>query len=139
MVPLMVFEMEKGVKPAPGALTPRINSDSRAGMTQRHKFRKSMHRAAGPAIAVMVVLAMIGYIIFGPTGLYAWGDYGQSVEKQRVILSELTKKQTELQNRVNLLDRRRVDPDLAEEYVREKLGAYHPDEVIIPMEPDAKR
>jgi len=107
-------------------------------MTQRHKFRKSMHRAAGPAIAVMVVLAMIGYIIFGPTGLYAWGDYGQSVEKKRVVLSELAKKQSELQNRVNLLDRRRVDPDLAEEYVREKLGAYHPDEVIIPMESTAK-
>src|SRR3546814_2969810 len=101
-------------KPALDALTPRINSDSRAGMTQRHKFRKSMHRAAGPAIAVIVVLAMIGYIIFGPTGLYAWGDYGQSVEKKRVILSELTKKQNELQNRVNLLERGRVDPDLAE-------------------------
>ena len=94
-------------------------------MTQRHKFRKSMSRATGPAIAVMVVLAMIGYIIFGPTGLYAWGDYGQSVEKQRVVLAELTKKQNELKNRVNLLDRRRVDPDLADEY-------------IIPMEPDAK-
>lgn len=107
-------------------------------MTQRHKFRKSMSRATGPAIAVMVVLAMIGYIIFGPTGLYAWGDYGQSVEKKRVILSALTKRQNELQNRVNLLDRGRVDPDLAEEYVREKLGAYHPDEYIIPMEPDAK-
>jgi len=97
-----------------------------------------MNPAAGPAIAVIVVLAMIGYIIFGPTGLYAWGDYGQSVEKQRVVLSELTKKQNELQNRVNLLDRRRVDPDLAEEYVREKLGAYHPDEVIIPMDKAAK-
>ncbi|WP_447762190.1 FtsB family cell division protein [Sphingopyxis panaciterrae] len=107
-------------------------------MTQRHKFRKSMNRAAGPAVAVIVVLAMIGYIIFGPTGLYAWGDYGQSVEKKRVVLTELTKKQSELQNRVNLLDRGRVDPDLAEEYVREKLGAYHPDEYIIPMEPDAK-
>jgi cell division protein FtsB len=107
-------------------------------MTQRHKFRKSMNRAVGPAIAVIVVLAMIGYIIFGPTGLYAWGDYGQSVEKQRVVLTELTKKQNELQNRVNLLDRGRVDPDLAEEYVREKLGAYHPDEYIIPMEPNAK-
>ena len=107
-------------------------------MTQRHKFRKSMNRAAGPAIAVMVVLAMIGYIIFGPTGLYAWGDYGQSVEKKRVILSELTKKQTELQNRVNLLDRRRVDPDLADEYVREKLGVMHPDEIAIPLEPGAK-
>lgn len=108
-------------------------------MTQRHKLRKSMNRAIGPAVAVIAVLAMIGHIIFGPTGLYAWGDYGQSVEKKRVILSELTKKESELQNRVNLLDRRRVDPDLAEEYVREKLGAYHPDEVIIPMEPDAKR
>lgn len=107
-------------------------------MMQRHKFRKSMNRAVGPAIAVIVVLAMIGYIIFGPTGLYAWGDYGQSVEKKRVVLNELVKKERELQNRVNLLDQRRVDPDLAEEYVRSKLGAYHPDEVIIPMEPEAK-
>lgn len=107
-------------------------------MTQRHKFRKSMNRAVGPAVAVIAVLAMIGYIIFGPTGLYAWGDYGQSVEKKRVVLSELAKKESELQNRVNLLDRRSVDPDLAEEYVREKLGAYHQDEYIIPMEPAAK-
>ena len=28
--------------------------------------------------------------------------------------------------------------NLAEEYVREKLGAYHPDEVIIPMDPAEK-
>ena len=97
-----------------------------------------MNRAVGPAVAVIAVLAMIGYIIFGPTGLYAWGDYSQSVEKKRVTLSQLTKKQNELQNRVNLLDRKRVDPDLAEEYVREKLGAYHPDEVIVPMEPEAR-
>lgn len=108
-------------------------------MMQRHKVRKSVNRAIGPAIAAIVVLAMIGYIIFGPTGLYAWGDYRQSVAKKRVVLTELTKKQNELQNRVNLLDRRRVDPDLAEEYVREKLGAYHPDEVIIPMDEKAKR
>ncbi|MBW8296820.1 septum formation initiator family protein [Sphingopyxis sp.] len=107
-------------------------------MTQRHKLRKSMNRAVGPAVAVIAVLAMIGYIILGPTGLYAWGDYSQSVEKKRVVLSKLAKKESELENRVNLLDRRRVDPDLAEEYVREKLGAYHPDEVIIPMEPEAK-
>lgn len=107
-------------------------------MTQRHKFRKSINRAVGPAVALIAVLAMIGYIIFGPTGLYAWGDYSQSVEKKRVILSELTKKQTELQNRVNLLDRRRVDPDLADEYVREKLGVMHPDEIAIPLEPGAK-
>ncbi|HMP46624.1 MAG TPA: septum formation initiator family protein [Sphingopyxis sp.] len=105
-------------------------------MTQRHKFRKSMSRATGPALAVIAVLAMIGYAIFGPTGLYAWGDYSQSVEKQRVVLADLTKQQNELRNRVNLLDRKRVDPDLADEYVREKLGVMHPDEVAIPMEPE---
>lgn len=108
-------------------------------MQQPHKLRKSMSRAIGPAVAVVAVLAMIGYAIFGPTGLYAWGEYGQSVEKQRVVLADLAKKQNELKNRVNLLDRRRVDPDLAEEYVREKLGAYHPDEVIIPLDPAEKR
>lgn len=103
-------------------------------MTQRHKFRKSMSRAVGPTVALLAVLAMIGYIIFGPTGLYAWGDYSQSVEKKRVVLTELAKKQSELQNRVNLLDRQRVDPDLADEYVREKLGVMHPDEVAIPLD-----
>jgi cell division protein FtsB len=107
-------------------------------MMQRHKFRKSLGRATGPALALIAVLAMIGYGIFGPTGLYAWGDYSQSVEKKRVILSELQKKQSDLQNRVNLLDQHRVDPDLAEEYVRERLGAYHPDEVIIPMADETK-
>src|SRR3546814_11427623 len=81
---------------------------------------------------------MIGYIIFGPTGLYAWGDYRQSVEKKRVVLTELTKKQKDLQNRVNLLDGRRVDPDLADEYVREKLGVMHPDEIAITMDGNEK-
>ena len=105
---------------------------------RRHKFRKSLGRATGPALASFAVLAMIGYAIFGPTGLYAWGDYSQSVEKKRVILTELQKREQELQNRVNLLDQKRVDPDLAEEYVRERLGAYHPDEVIIPMNDEGK-
>jgi cell division protein FtsB len=107
-------------------------------MTQRHKFRKSMNRAIGPAVALIAVLAMIGYAIFGPTGLYAWGDYSQSVEKKRIVLNQLAKKQGELQNRVNLLDRRRVDPDLADEYVREKLGVMHPDEIAIPMDEAGK-
>src|SRR3546814_7480429 len=103
-------------------------------MTQRHKIRKSVNRAVGPTVAVIAVLAMIGYIIFGPTGLYAWGDYRQSVEKKRVVLTELTKKQKVLQNRVNLLDGRRVDPDLADEYVREKMGVMHPAEIAIPLD-----
>ena len=32
----------------------------------------------------------------------------------------------------------RVDPDLADEYVREKLGVMHPAEIAIPMDPAEK-
>ena len=39
---------------------------------------------------------------------------------------------------MNLLGRQRVDPDLADEYVREKLGVMHPDEIAIPMDPAEK-
>src|SRR3546814_19982839 len=103
-------------------------------MTQRHKIRKSVNRAVGPTVAVIAVLAMIGYIIFGPTGLYAWGDYRQSVENKRVVLTELTKKHKDLQNRVNLLDGGRVDTDLADEYVREMRGVMHQYVVAIKKE-----
>jgi cell division protein FtsB len=105
-------------------------------MTQRHKFHKSLHRAIGPSIAALAVFAMIGYAIFGPTGLYAWGDYNQSVEKRQAVLAQLSKRQAELKNRVNLLDQRRIDPDLADEMIRKELGVSHPDDVIIPMKPD---
>ncbi len=105
-------------------------------MTQRHKIHKSFNRAIGPAIAALAVLAMVGYAIFGPTGLYAWGDYNQSVAKRQAVLAQLTKRQSELKNRVNLLDQRRVDPDLADEMIRKELGVSHPDDVIIPMKPD---
>ena len=105
-------------------------------MTQRHKVQKSLHRAIGPAIAALAVLAMIGYAIFGPTGLYAWGEYGQSVEKRRVILAQLEKQRDELRNRVDLLNKHRVDPDMADEMIRKELGVSHPDDVIIPMAPD---
>lgn len=105
-------------------------------MTQPHKIQKSLRRAIGPAIAVLLVMAMIGYGIFGPTGLYAWGDYSQSVEQRRVVLAGLKKHEAEIRNRVNLLDRRRIDPDIADEFVRKELGVTHPDDVIIPMTPD---
>lgn len=105
-------------------------------MTQRHKIQKSLHRAIGPAVAVLLVTAMIGYAIFGPTGLYAWGDYSQSVAKRRIVLAQLKQQESEIRNRVNLLDRGRIDPDLADEFVRRELGVTHPDDVIIPLPPE---
>lgn len=104
-------------------------------MTHRHKVRKSLHGAIGPSLAALAVLAMLAYGVFGPTGLYAWGEYSQSVEKRQALLAELKTRRSELQNRVDLLQQDRVDPDMADELIRKDLGVAHQDDVIIPLDP----
>lgn len=86
-----------------------------------------------PVLAGSVVLALIVYMIFGPTGLYAWGDYSQKYERKSAELRVLKQEQAQLENRVKLLDPQHADPDLVEELVRRDLGVAHPDDVIVPM------
>jgi cell division protein FtsB len=38
-----------------------------------------------------------------------------------------------LKNRVDLLDPKHVDPDMADELTRKELGVVGPDEVILPL------
>ena len=107
-----------------------IQTDS---MTSGAKLKKAMATAWGPTLAVLFVLAMLGYAIFGPTGLYAWGDYTQSLEVKKAELAKLKKREGILQNRVTLLDPNHVDPDLADEFVRKDLNVVRADEVVIPL------
>lgn len=87
----------------------------------------------GPALACFAVIAMAGYAIFGPTGLYAWGDYTQSVERKSKQLGALKKREAELRNELTLLNPNHADPDLSDELVRRELGVAHPDDVIVPL------
>ena len=43
-------------------------------MARQPKFRRQLRGAIGPAVAALVLLAIIGYAFAGPTGLFAWGD-----------------------------------------------------------------
>lgn len=104
-------------------------------MATHPRLRKQLHRALGPALAAIVVIAIIGYALAGPTGIFAWGDYRQAVAAKRLELTELKRREAELRNQVRLLDHRRADPDIVDELVRRELGVSHPDEVIIPMNP----
>jgi cell division protein FtsB len=104
-------------------------------MATHPRLRKQLHRAFGPALAAIAVIAIIGYALAGPTGIFAWGDYRQAVETQRLKLAELKRQEAALRNQVRLLDHRRADPDMVDELVRRELGVSHPDEVIIPMDP----
>lgn len=72
-------------------------------------------------------------MLFGPTGLFAWSDYSRALQASRAELVELRAEQARLANRQRLLDPRHVDPDLAEELVREQLNLIHPDDIVIPL------
>lgn len=102
-------------------------------MVRREQIRKSLRVAVGPALALVVLAAGGGYIIFGPTGLYAWGDYSQQLKDRRAELSDLKQQQAELKNRVELLDPQRTDPDMADELVRRELNVTSEDEIIVPL------
>jgi cell division protein FtsB len=102
-------------------------------MVKREKIQKSLRLAMGPAIAVLVLFAGIGCLVFGPTGLYAWGDYSQQLEERKQDLAALRKDQKALKNKVDLVDPQQTDPDMADELVRRDLNVSHPDEMIVPL------
>lgn len=105
-------------------------------MAGQVKMQKHMRKAVGPALAGTALLAIVGYAIAGPTGLFAWGDYRQAVASKKLELAALQKQERELRNRVALLNPRRADPDMVDEQVRRELGVAHPDEIIIPLTPE---
>jgi len=118
----------KPVKPAsqPAAKLPHN------GKLPLPKRKRAIVSALGPALAVVILVAMVSYAVFGPTGLYAWGDYRQSLSKKKVELEKLKAEEARLQNRTNLVDPRHADPDLVDELVRKELNVNDPGEVIIP-------
>ena len=84
--------------------------------------------AAGVALA-----AIVAWMLFGQTGLFAWSDYSHALATKRAELAELKQEQASLENRQRLLNPRHVDPDLAEELVREQENFVHPDDIIVPL------
>jgi len=102
-------------------------------MAQLAKLRFLLGSAMMPAIALLLLLVFIAYAIIGPNGILAWGDYSRQVKQRETELAMLKARKAALENRVRLVDPRRVDPDMADELVRKELGVTHPDEVIVPL------
>ena len=89
--------------------------------------------AAAPALAILIVAHFAVFALFGPNGLFAWGDYKRAAAQKAAELQGLEVQRTHLAHRVALLDPRKVDPDYADELVRRETGQIRPDEVIIPI------
>lgn len=83
------------------------------------------------AIALACLLLMGGIVLAGPSGLLAWSENNRLLAEREVELKQLQAQRDELKNRVNLLDPRNVDPDIAGELLRSNLNVVHPDEMVM--------
>jgi len=92
-----------------------------------------MRSALAPGLALVALLVIGGYALVGPTGILAWGEYRQQLAVRSAELARLKAEHAALKNRVDLLDPKHVDPDLASELVRRELNVAHPDEIIVPL------
>ncbi len=97
------------------------------------KLRMLFASAFGPAIAVLLFALLIGYAILGPNGILAWGDYTHQLSDSRAELRVVQAERDRLHNRVNLLNPRNADPDMADEMIRKELNVGHPDEVVVSL------
>lgn len=84
--------------------------------------------------ALLLLLAIAGFAVAGPTGLLAWSENATALEQREHEIARLTAERNALRNRVKLLDPEATDPDLASELVREQLGVIHEDDVVITLD-----
>jgi cell division protein FtsB len=82
-------------------------------------------------LALAALLGMLAWSVAGPSGLLAWGENHRALAERQQQIKRLTVERDELQNRVNLLDPKHTDPDLAGELLRRNLNVAHPDDVIM--------
>jgi cell division protein FtsB len=86
---------------------------------------------AAHVLALVLLLVMGGFAIAGPSGIIAWSENERLLEQREDQIVDLRRERDNLRNRVDLLDPRNADPDLAGELLRRNLNVAHPDEMVI--------
>ncbi len=100
-------------------------------MKHRQTRPRFIKESVTQALALAVLLVLGGVAIAGPSGLIAWSENsGRLIERQKELV-QLQADRDELRNRVNLLDPRSVDPDMAGELLRKNLNVVHSDEMVM--------
>jgi cell division protein FtsB len=102
-------------------------------MVNRRSGSRKQESLWGVGIAGCALALIVGWLLFGTTGLFAWGDYSRSLNARQVELAELQAELASLENRQRLLNPRAADPDLVDEMVRDQLNLLHPDDIVVPL------
>lgn len=88
--------------------------------------------AALPAVALFIIADFAGFAMFGSNGLLSLAGYHSQKTEKLATLDQLKRDRDRLQHHADLLDPRHVDPDYADQIVRQQTGQVKPNEVIIP-------
>ena len=96
-------------------------------------LRRTLRRAALPALGLVLIAFFGAYAVLGPNGVLAYGDYQRQLEKREHDYAALDQRRTVLKNRVALLDPDHANPDMVDEMTRKELNVVHPDEVVVPL------
>lgn len=102
----------------------------------RHEPKFVKDRAV-QAAALGALLLMAGFVVAGPSGFIAWSENERLLVQHEKKIAQLSVQRDQLRNRVNLLDPKQADPDLAGELLRSNLNVAHPDEMVmlLPKQP----
>ena len=113
-------------------LNPLAIRDSVPSVTARRSPLGLIRAAAGPAVALFVIVYFAGSAIVGPNGLTSLAGYRTQRAERLQQLAALKTTRAQLEHRAALLDPAHVDSDLADQITRSQTGQIRPDEVILP-------
>ncbi|MBV1916462.1 MAG: septum formation initiator [Sphingomonadaceae bacterium] len=81
--------------------------------------------------ALLMLLVLGGFALAGPSGIIAWSESQRLLELRSQQVDALTFERDQLRNRVELLDPKHADVDLAGQLLRDRLNVAHPDEMVM--------
>jgi cell division protein FtsB len=102
-------------------------------MSERAGLIDLMRGAAVPTACIMLTGYFAYHALAGRSGVFALGEYKAQQVELAAEAQLVSQRKAALEQRVALLDPRRVDPDLADELVRGNLGVVRPDEVVVKL------
>ncbi len=102
-------------------------------MSEPVRLASYLGTAWRPALFVGVVSFFAWHAIAGDSGLLALGGYRAEQARLKAEAERTTAEKAVLERRVVLLEPSHVDPDLADELVRENLGLVREDEFVISL------
>ena len=84
-------------------------------MTGQVRYRRNWQGWWHLAAAGVGVAILSAWLLFGDTGLFAWGDYHRLLDQERGELARAEQVHARLVNHRALLDPDHVDPDYGDE------------------------